>query len=48
MSDKTKLLLTVLVIILVVLLNYWWFNLISASDLPDWLKWMLLRGEVAV
>jgi len=45
MSDKTKLLLTVLAIILVVVLNIWWFQLVSTSDLPDWLKWMLLRGK---
>lgn len=48
MSNKIKLLLAILAIVLVIILNIWWFKLISASDLPDWLKWMLLRGEIAV
>ena len=34
----------IVVIVLCALLCRWWFNAVMASDYPDWVKYMLLRG----
>ena len=30
--------------ILGIVFSKWWFDLIVNSDMPDWLKWLFLKG----
>lgn len=34
----------VVVIVLCALCARWWFHWVLASDFPDWVKYLLLRG----
>ena len=43
MKDKSKLVVTILLIAIVVAVNIWWAKFITSLNIPDWLKYLILR-----
>lgn len=43
MKNNSKLVVTILLIAIVVAVNIWWAKFIISSDLPDWLKYLILK-----
>lgn len=44
MKEKILIAIWIAVIVEVIALNKWYFGLVINSDLPDWLKWLFLKG----
>lgn len=44
MKEKILIAIWIAVIVAVIALNKWYFGLVINSDLPDWLKWLFLKG----
>lgn len=45
MGKKVLFIVAIAVIVVAVIaLNRWYFDLIVNSDLPNWLKWLFLKG----
>lgn len=44
MAHAIAIAVIVVVFVLCALLGRWWFNWVLASDYPDWVKYLLLRG----